>query len=89
MNEQILKQLHDLSFKSRELIELENGGSCFDCFSYVAFAEIKTWTDDGQTAICPHCYVDSILPGKWKPAVIQAMYDHYFDYENAVELKSQ
>ena len=73
-----LTQLHDLSFKNRFLMELEGTGSCFDCFSYIKVEEVKRWVDGEQTALCPYCGIDSVLPGKWDPKTIQAMYDRWF-----------
>ena len=79
------KKLHDLSFKTRDLLEIENVGSCFDCLKTVAYDEITRWTDDGQTAICPHCSIDSVLPGIWKRDILEKMYDLYFTYHEEVE----
>lgn len=35
---------------------------CFFCLSLFGPAEIQDWTDDGKTALCPRCGVDSVLP---------------------------
>ena len=80
------KRLHKLSIRNRELLKVEGGGCCFSCFEYVAYIPdgptgsygIKDWTDNGQTAICPCCGIDSILPGILKPALLQEMYNQYF-----------
>ena len=39
----------------------ENVG-CFHCLEVFAYKQIKTFVDCGQTAVCPHCSVDAILP---------------------------
>ncbi|MFA5024187.1 MAG: hypothetical protein WC523_04485 [Patescibacteria group bacterium] len=31
----------------------------------IALNEIDEWIDCGQTALCPRCGVDSLLPGFW------------------------
>lgn len=44
------------------LMEHVNGCACFYCGAFFKSTEIKEWTDDGETAICPRCGIDSVLP---------------------------
>lgn len=74
-----LKQLHDLSFRNRFLFELEGVGTCFQCFSRFKVEYVKRWTDNDETAICPCCGIDSVLPGEWKWSTVQEMYDRFFE----------
>jgi len=43
--------------------ELQNGSlcGCFYCFAIFASADIFEWTDEGQTAECPKCTIDSVI----------------------------
>ena len=34
---------------------------CFYCLTIFKPSEIVEWCDRGQTAICPHCNIDSII----------------------------
>lgn len=34
---------------------------CLDCFYEFYFDKIGDWADEGQTAICPYCWDDTIL----------------------------
>ena len=34
---------------------------CYYCLSIFSASEIEEWVDDGQTAICPHCGIDSVI----------------------------
>jgi len=34
---------------------------CFSCFQVFARSEISEWIDNGQTALCPYCPVDSVI----------------------------
>jgi hypothetical protein len=34
---------------------------CFSCFRRFETAEIKTWIDKNQTALCPRCGLDSVI----------------------------
>lgn len=45
--------------------------------------KIEPWTDDGQTAVCPLCQVDSVLDSAsgvaLEPSFLQRMHDYWFD----------
>ncbi len=43
-----------------QLIGAENCG-CYHCMTLFQPKEIKEWTDNGTTAICPNCNVDAVL----------------------------
>jgi hypothetical protein len=34
---------------------------CYYCLAQFAGAEIVDWVDDGRTAICPRCGIDSVV----------------------------
>lgn len=36
--------------------------ACFYCFAQFKAGDIKTWIDDDETALCPHCGKDTVLP---------------------------
>lgn len=57
-----LKELHKLSFKGRPQLLQANTCGCFYCFALFSPKDIEDWADDRQTAICPHCGIDSIIP---------------------------
>lgn len=35
---------------------------CFGCLETFEDSAIKHWVDDGETALCPKCGIDSVLP---------------------------
>ncbi|WP_439500031.1 cytoplasmic protein [Bosea sp. (in: a-proteobacteria)] len=56
---------------------------CFYCAEIIDPAEIRQWTDNNQTAICPRCGIDSLIGGKSgfpvaDPAFLKAMHQHWF-----------
>lgn len=52
---------HKYSSKHREeLLKVSNCGY-FYCFEIFHPYDIEEWVDEGQTAICPHCGIDSII----------------------------
>lgn len=56
------EDLHSLSSNHRpELVKAGTGG-CFYCESTFRTDEIREWIDKEQTALCPRCGIDSVLP---------------------------
>jgi hypothetical protein len=52
---------HTHSSKHRQELEGSARCGCYFCFRTFAPAEIKTWVDAKQTALCPFCGIDSVL----------------------------
>jgi hypothetical protein len=75
-----LQQTHHDSSRHRALIERSKLVGCFYCRQTFPPSEIKGWIDDGETAVCPKCGIDSILPDSvdLSPDFLRAMYDHWF-----------
>jgi hypothetical protein len=55
----VTAQVH--ASKHRDELEASNRCGCFSCFRTFTTAEIKSWIDAKQTALCPHCGIDSVL----------------------------
>lgn len=36
---------------------------CFHCLRVYETIEVVDWVDDGETPLCPHCGVDSVMIG--------------------------
>jgi hypothetical protein len=53
----------ELSFRNRSALSKSNICSCFYCLSKISPNEIKEWIDDDETALCPKCGIDSLVPG--------------------------
>lgn len=49
------------SMKNKRFIEESENCGCYNCMSVFSKHDITEWTDNGQTAICPKCNVDSVL----------------------------
>lgn len=52
-----------LSKNNRMAVQEASFVGCYYCLSVYAAYMVEDFVDDGQTAICPHCYVDAVLPG--------------------------
>lgn len=55
------KDAHRFSHHHREALERDRVCGCFFCIKVFNPKEIREWTDDNQTAICPYCGVDSLI----------------------------
>ena len=52
---------HTHSRYHRKEIESSNSCGCFYCFNMFLPCEIKEWTDNGTTALCPNCRIDAVI----------------------------
>lgn len=73
-----LDRFHSLAKNNKGLIQFFGEGNCFHCLKTCSSSEINEWTDSENTAICPHCGIDSILPGEWSQKMIKILKDKYF-----------
>lgn len=56
-----LQDAHRQSSKHRAQIEKSDQCGCFYCLKTFSPSDIREWWDDGQTAVCPDCGIDSVL----------------------------
>lgn len=54
--------LHSQTFKNRDILQEANDCVCVNCSEEFKVEEISDWLDNKQTAVCPHCHVDAVLP---------------------------
>jgi len=85
MRQSELKAAHKRCGNHRNELKAAATCGCFHCLEVFHPAEIKEWTDRGQTAICPRCGIDSVLPEtpdfKVTKEMLQAMEAYWFaDY---------
>jgi len=68
--------------KHRAEIEASGRCGCFFCFRSFASADIKTWIDAKQTALCPRCGVDSVIGSASQYRIddvfLRGMHQHFF-----------
>lgn len=53
-----------LSMKNKRLIEACASVGCYHCCKIFDPKEIKEYTDNNETCICPHCSADCIVGDK-------------------------
>lgn len=52
-----------LSSHNRKQLSVVGECGCYFCMAVFSPTEIVEWTDNGDTALCPCCGVDALLPG--------------------------
>ena len=83
--EPIEESLHKECIRHREQLFENEHCSCFNCFAIYGPEEIKEWTDNSQTAICPKCGIDSVLPSKIELNILHLMYKRWFEYPDCIK----
>ena len=79
MNEAEAEAIAKLSMLNRDRVRAAASCGCFHCQSIFASNEIRQWIDNGQTALCPRCGIDSVLPGVTDRETLAALRHHRFD----------
>ena len=55
-------ELHELCMNNKKMFENTEKCGCFYCIKVFNPELIQEWIDNDQTAICPNCNIDSVLP---------------------------
>ncbi len=80
--EQQLLDAHKHTMDNRHEIERSMECACFDCGEIYNASEVTEWTDNGNTALCPHCGMDCVLGDASGIALtsefLNAMYRRWF-----------
>lgn len=67
------------STRNRTALMRASTASCYHCLhSYSIPLSAFKWTDEGQTAICPLCGIDAVLPGKFSQEELATMHKYWF-----------
>jgi hypothetical protein len=59
--EKHFKEAHRFSSHNRKDLEKDTICGCFYCLKIFSPTEITEWWDDEDTAVCPHCGIDSVI----------------------------
>lgn len=61
-NIQKLIAAHKASFANKDLVKRSKICACFCCKTWFSSKEVDSWIPGEETAICPRCGVDAVLP---------------------------
>ncbi len=59
----IVRSAVRLAYKNKTKVERSKNCGCFYCGHMFPGSTVTEYTDSGQTALCPHCKVDTVLAG--------------------------
>lgn len=74
----IITEAPKRALKNREEISKATKCSCYSCFSVFDSKEIKNWTDQNRTAICPNCSADTVLPEELNMDTLKQIKNYWF-----------
>jgi len=63
---------------NRNTIENNTQCGCYFCTTVFKGSEITEWVDDGQTALCPHCDIDAVIPNETDVDYLKASFERWF-----------
>ncbi|MEI6221952.1 MAG: cytoplasmic protein [bacterium] len=84
LNDTILEAVHKMSSWHKAMLMEAKIYGCFYCLTITTLEQnpIKDWCDEGQTALCPRCGIDAIIPQHTTylltPDLLQAMNNYWF-----------
>lgn len=61
MNDKIIREIPMHSMKNAKEIRNSMTCGCYKCCNVFPKEQITKWTDNGQTALCPICEIDSVV----------------------------
>lgn len=62
MEREELEYIHKQSRHSKENLRESNIVGCFSCTTIYTFDEIDKFVNGGDTALCPYCSIDAVIP---------------------------
>ena len=57
----MIQNFPTLAMKNKSSLTLSDQAGCFHCCKIFKTENIKHWTDNEKTAICPECSIDSVV----------------------------
>lgn len=75
-----IEKLHSYSSHNKDLISKASKCYCFYCKHAFDSNEINNYIDDGQTALCPNCDIDSIIPDSIDEKINESIIDEMNKY---------
>lgn len=77
-----LEELSKKSFKNKDEINNSEKVSCYFClrtYDSKLVEEFCEELDGKETACCPKCWVDSVLPGEYSKEILKQLHEKWFE----------
>lgn len=68
-----------LSKNNQERISDDGRHGCYYCVSVFKGDKITQWTDNGETALCPNCGIDAVIPNETNIDFLWKAHTYWFD----------
>lgn len=81
----LMEKAHEYCTANEKALKDSDSCGCFYCLTIYRPSEIKEWIEDknGNTAICPHCGIDAVLPSNdehpLNKVFLQKMHQFWFE----------
>ncbi len=72
------EEMRRASFNNRDMIKEDTSCSCYFCMGTFKGSAVVEWVDDGTTALCPLCEVDTVLPVELGIATLASGCERWF-----------
>lgn len=83
--QQLVKMHRDTIFNKKKLKKRNHICGCFSCLETFDSSDVVETCDNGQTALCPNCGIDSVLSEtrtlKITDSLLSQMYNRYFAHK--------
>ncbi len=76
-----IKSAAKIAFNNRKSLQASSQCGCYYCLTIFTPDKITEWTDEKQTAICPFCHVDSVIPDdiqELTKTILQETHNYWF-----------
>ena len=85
MNETEANRIAAASFLNRDRITAAPSCGCFYCLATVPGDDVREWVDDGRTALCPRCGIDSVLPDVTDDDTLRVLHHYRFEVTHRLD----
>lgn len=77
-----VQKFNKLSIKNKEELKNHKDCSCYHCLKVFRTTEVTNYCeelDGSETAICPHCGIDSLVPGNVSKEILKSAHKFWFE----------
>jgi hypothetical protein len=77
-----LDEAHLRSLNNRQVLAGGGKCGCFHCLATFDADQVTEWVDEGSTALCPRCHIDTVLSARADSIdqmFLRRMRDFYFE----------
>ena len=77
-----ISEASEYSIYHKTALEASEMAACYECLQVFPVAEISEFTDAGETALCPFCGIDAVLPDTagypFTQEMLEALHEYWF-----------